>query len=99
VSWVMRLVSALVTFATGVIRPAATSLITQLTARSEQGSVLGLTQSLQSLASIVAPFVAGVLIDYGQLAAWAIVPAVVCAAGSFIRRPPEIPESHLAGHR
>jgi MFS transporter, DHA1 family, tetracycline resistance protein len=92
-------VAALVTFATGVIRPAATSLITQLTSPSEQGSVLGLTQSLQSLASIIAPFVAGVLIDHGQLAAWAFVPAVVCAAGSFIRRPPEVPESHLAGHR
>ena len=91
--------AALVTFATGVIRPAATSLITQVTSRAEQGSVLGLTQSLQAVASIVAPFVAGLLIDHGQLAAWALTPAVVCAAGSLIRRPPHIPDSRRTGHR
>ena len=91
--------AAVVTFATGVIRPAATSLITQVTARTEQGSVLGLTQSLQSVASIIAPFVAGLLIDHGLLAAWALIPAVFCAAGSLIPRPPSLPDSHLAGHR
>jgi multidrug resistance protein len=91
--------SAVVTFATGTIRPASTSLITQVTSRSEQGSVLGLTQSLQSVASIVAPFVAGLLIDHGLLAAWALVPAVICAVGSLIQRPPALPDSRHAGHR
>jgi multidrug resistance protein len=88
--------AALVTFATGVIRPAATSLITQLTLKTEQGSVLGLTQSLQSVASIVAPFIAGLLIDHGHLASWALIPASVCAVGYLIRRPPEIHDRRLA---
>jgi MFS transporter, DHA1 family, tetracycline resistance protein len=91
--------AALVTFATGVIRPASTSLITQLTSRAEQGSVLGLTQSLQSVAQIVAPFIAGLLIDHGLLSVWAITAGAFCGAGFLIQRPPEVPESHLAGMR
>jgi len=82
--------AALMTFSTGVIRPAATSLISRLTPQTEQGSVLGLTQSLQSIAQIVAPFVAGVMIDHGRLLLWALTAGVSCAIGFAIRRPPEV---------
>jgi MFS transporter, DHA1 family, tetracycline resistance protein len=94
--------AALVTFATGVIRPASTSLITQLTSRGEQGSVLGLTQALQSIAQIVAPFLAGLLIDHGQLAAWAMTAALFCGTGFMIRRPVEVRDilkSAASSHR
>jgi DHA1 family tetracycline resistance protein-like MFS transporter len=65
----------------GALRPALTSLVTQKAARSEQGTVLGLTQSLMSVSQITAPFLAGVLIDKHWLAAWALVGAGVSVVG------------------
>lgn len=59
-------------FGNGVLRPALTSLITQQVGRAEQGTVLGLTQSLLSVAQITAPLVGGFLIDHGRLSAWAL---------------------------
>ncbi len=64
-------------FGTGVLRPALTSLITQQVTRSEQGVVLGLNQSLLSIAQIVAPAIAGALIESGYLISWALWAAVV----------------------
>ena len=43
--------------------------------------VLGLTQSITSICQIVAPIVAGALIDRGFLAAWALLAAVVAFGG------------------
>ena len=59
-------------FGTGILRPALTSLITQQVSRNEQGVVLGLNQSLLSLAQIVGPAIAGALIDAGRLQLWAV---------------------------
>ena len=61
----------------GLIRPALTSLITQQVGRGEQGVVLGMTQSLMSVAQIVGPAMAGVLIDRGWLSAWAFCAALI----------------------
>jgi MFS family permease len=77
----LHFVAAVIAFSTGVLRPALTSLITQMADRSEQGSVLGLTQSLQSLAAIIAPFFAGFLIEHGLLAGWACIAAAATGAG------------------
>jgi multidrug resistance protein len=71
----LLIVGFVISFGTGVLRPALTSLITQLADRSEQGGVLGLTQALQSIAQITAPVLGGFLIDHNLLAVWA------CAAG------------------
>ncbi len=65
----------------GPLRPALTSLITQTAGRGQTGAVLGLNQSLMSVAQIVAPFVSGLLIDRGLLAAWAVFMALVSAVG------------------
>jgi len=64
-------------FGTGVLRPALTSLITQQVSRNEQGVVLGLNQSLLSVAQIGGPAIAGALIDHGQLTLWAVCAALV----------------------
>ena len=64
-------------FGTGVLRPALTSLITQQVTRAEQGVVLGLNQSLVSVAQIVAPAVAGALIERNHLTAWALWAAAI----------------------
>ena len=71
-------------FGTGVLRPALTSLITQQVSRGEQGVVLGLNQSLLSVAQIVAPAIAGALIESGHLISWALWAAVVLGFALFL---------------
>jgi multidrug resistance protein len=78
--------AALASIGTGVLRPALTSLITQRAGREEQGVVLGLTQSLMSVAQIVGPVIAGFLIDRGLLTAWALAGAAACAIGLLIEK-------------
>ena len=80
----LLVVSALASVGLGVLRPAITSLLTQTAHRSEQGTVLGLTQSLNSLSQIIAPFIGGMLIDRGWLAAWALLGAAVAAIGLLV---------------
>ncbi len=65
----------------GVLRPALTSLITQKTGRHEQGVVLGLTQSITSISSIIAPAIAGAMIDRQWLAGWALLMAAISFVG------------------
>ena len=67
----------------GAIRPSITSLITQKAGKREQGVVLGLTQSLMSIAQIIAPILAGSLIDAGQLGVWALTAAGFAVLGLF----------------
>jgi MFS family permease len=74
-------VATMAAFGQGVLRPTLTSLITQNAKRTEQGVVLGLTQSLTSLAQVTAPPLGGVLIGAGHLAPWAFVAAVASALG------------------
>jgi fucose permease len=45
--------------------------------------VLGLTQSLNSIAAIVAPAVGGLLIDHSLLAPWALLAAGISGAALF----------------
>ena len=54
------------------LRPALTSLVTQKAGQREQGVILGLTQSLTSVAQITAPVIAGILINRHLLTQWAI---------------------------
>jgi multidrug resistance protein len=71
----------LLTFGSAVLRPSLTSLITMRAARHRQGMVIGIMQSLMSVAQIVAPIIAGFLIEGQLLAAWALAGSVFCAAG------------------
>lgn len=75
--------SSIASFGTGVLRPALTSLVTQLAGRRDQGAILGLTQSLNSVAQIVAPMISGLLIEHHFLASWAGTAAGVAALGLF----------------
>ena len=80
----LLVVAAVASAGLGAVRPVLTSLITQKAARSEQGVVLGLTQSLNSIAAIIAPAVGGLLIDHSLLAAWALVAAGISGAALFL---------------
>jgi MFS transporter, DHA1 family, tetracycline resistance protein len=75
----LLLAATLASFGTGVLRPALTSLITQQVSRSEQGVVLGLNQSLLSVAQIVGPAIAGVLIERRHLTLWALWASAILA--------------------
>ena len=83
---VLMLTGTLAAFGNGVIRPALTSLITQQAGRQEQGVVLGITQSLMSMASIVAPIVGGLLIEKHMLKEWAWAAAGLAAVGVALSR-------------
>jgi MFS family permease len=65
----------------GLIRPTLTSLITKAAPKSEQGSVLGLQQSLTSVAQIVGPPLGGFLIQHGALTTWGIAAAGITGLG------------------
>jgi DHA1 family tetracycline resistance protein-like MFS transporter len=69
-------------YGAGILRPSITSLVTQAGGRQEQGTLLGLTQSITSVCQITAPILAGFLIAHGWLAAWALVIAGTTAAGA-----------------
>ncbi len=90
------LISAAVAAFGGIARPVITSLITQVAGRREQGAVLGLTQSLTSIALIIGPLAGGFLIQHHLLAAWALVAAGVAFAGWLVRTPEPEGEPSLA---
>lgn len=75
----------LASFGTSALRPAITALVTRRVERHEQGIALGLTQSLTSLAQIVAPLLAGALIDRGYLTGWALMAGLFGGAGLLLR--------------
>jgi MFS transporter, DHA1 family, tetracycline resistance protein len=77
----MLALATLVTSIGGLVRPTLTSLITQATPREEQGVVLGLTQSLNSVALIIAPPLGGYLIEHGWLTFWGLVASAVAFIG------------------
>jgi DHA1 family tetracycline resistance protein-like MFS transporter len=74
----LLIAAAVASSGTGAIRPTVTSMITQKAGRSEQGVILGLTQSLNSISAIAAPALAGFLIDHSLLSTWAVAAGVVC---------------------
>jgi MFS transporter, DHA1 family, tetracycline resistance protein len=65
------------------LRPALTSLVTQKAGKREQGVIIGLTQSLMSVAQITAPVISGVLIDHRFLTTWGIWAGVLAGLALF----------------
>ena len=78
--------STFASFGNAVLRPTLSSLVTQAAGRGEQGVVIGLTQSLMSVAQMVAPVLAGVLIGRGFLGAWAVVAGAAAGTGVVLSR-------------
>jgi DHA1 family tetracycline resistance protein-like MFS transporter len=77
----MMMVATTLMAGSGMIRPVVSSLISQRAGRHEQGVVIGLTQSLASVAQIIGPILAGVLIQNHLLYTWAFLAAGVAALG------------------
>ena len=72
------------------LRPALTSLISQKANKREVGVVIGLTQSLMSIAQITAPIISGILIDHRLLTTWAVWAGVLSGAALFFQ-----PQKHM----
>jgi MFS family permease len=72
-----------------LIRPALTSLITKAAPKAEVGSVLGLQQSLTSVAQIGGPPFAGFLIQHGALTTWGIAAAAITGLGLVLASRPD----------
>jgi MFS family permease len=94
----MLSLATLVTSIGGLVRPTLTSLITQATPREEQGVVLGLTQSLNSVALIIAPPLGGYLIEHGWLTVWGLAASAVAFIGLMLASgsPDELRENRPA---
>jgi DHA1 family tetracycline resistance protein-like MFS transporter len=69
-----------------LLRPNLTSLLSRAATRHEQGVVLGLSQSLSSLANILAAPLSGFLIEKGHFQLWAVVATVGCGLALILRR-------------
>lgn len=83
ISTIPLLFAALVlnTFGSALLRPSITSQITKIIPRDQQGAILGVTQSLQSMAQIIAPMIGGYLIGTGNLSGWAWTCSFIAFSG------------------
>jgi MFS family permease len=69
------------------LRPSLTSAITQCAGKREQGVIIGLTQSLTSIAQIIAPIIGGALIQGQLLNEWSIWAGLLAGMALFVRLP------------
>ncbi len=74
-------VVAIFAFGSSVVRPALTTIITQVVGRKRQGMALGMTQSVTSIAQIIGPAISGMLIQHNLLSIWAFAGAGCSALG------------------
>lgn len=74
---VLAAMVAIAAFGSAVTRPTLTSLLTRSVGPDEQGSVLGVSQSLSGISQICGPVLAGYLIGHGWVGAYGL------AAGGF----------------
>lgn len=79
---VLAVAATMAAIGTAVLRPSITALVTLFAGKQEQGAVLGLTQSLSSVAAIVAPPLAGLLIKHELGRAWAGLAAAAALIGA-----------------
>ena len=76
-------------FGVAVTRPAITTLITQSVGPDEQGAALGASQSLTSIAQIVAAPTAGLLIQKGLLGLYGLTAGGFALVGVILALQPE----------
>ncbi|WP_058185845.1 MFS transporter [Terracidiphilus gabretensis] len=66
-----------------VLRPTITARLSKRVSPQRQGLVMGVNQSVMSIASVLAPLVVGILINHGLYVGWALWMSVIAAAGAF----------------
>jgi MFS transporter, DHA1 family, tetracycline resistance protein len=75
---------ALGAFGSSVVRPSLTTLLTHSVGAHEQGAILGVSQSLSSIAAIAGPIIAGWLIENDWLGAYGAVAGAVALVGAVL---------------
>lgn len=70
----------------GILLPVLSSLLSKSAGRSQQGAILGVNQSMQSIAQILAPVLGGALIENGMTATWAVVAGLFALPGLALER-------------
>jgi DHA1 family tetracycline resistance protein-like MFS transporter len=82
VFWPMLVIAFLMALGTGLVNPSLTSLLSRSVDQSQQGTTLGLGQSLSALGRIIGPSVAGVLFQWsGALPFWVGAAFLTVSAG------------------
>lgn len=81
---VLALSILLLALGTALLRPSLLSLISQTINQADQGRVMGITTSLQSVAQILAPLLSGYMIQHLLLSSWAFAGAAFSGAGLFM---------------
>jgi MFS family permease len=74
-------VTTISSFGNGVVRPTLTGLVSRTARPDEQGTVLGVTSSLASLAAILAPPIGGWVLERGLLSGWPLVAGIAAIGG------------------
>ncbi len=62
--WIVYIPISFLAFGTGVARPILTSKLTKVVKREETGSLLGVNNSLNSIALVITPILGGLILDY-----------------------------------
>jgi MFS family permease len=73
--------STLTSFGNGVLRPVLTSRISRRVGPGEQGTAIGISGSLSSLAMTLAPPSGGAMLDHHWTLGWALTSAIVASVG------------------
>ena len=79
--------STISSIGSGLIRPSLAAMMSHSVGPKEQGIVFGVGQSLASIASIVAPIIAGILIGKMPLATWALFAGSTILMAFFFKVP------------
>ncbi|MEO6048698.1 MAG: MFS transporter, partial [Candidatus Kapaibacterium sp.] len=78
----LAVVILLTSFGSSVTRPSLTTLITKSVGPDEQGAVLGVSQTMASMAQIIGPIAAGLLIQHQLFTIYGITAGVIALAGA-----------------
>jgi MFS family permease len=90
------LITTVSSFGNGVVRPTLTGLISRAARPDEQGTVLGVTSSLNSIAAIIAPAMGGYLLERGLLPGWPLLAGLGAGLGlmgALLSRAPATPSA------
>jgi MFS family permease len=91
--WFLLITVVLAGFGSAVTRPALTTLLTKSVGPREQGAVLGVSQSVASVAQILGPIVAGWLIQHELFTPYGFAAGALSLAGALFGFRKRVPSA------
>ncbi|MBS0648395.1 MAG: MFS transporter [Verrucomicrobia bacterium] len=86
------LIVPLFTFAYGMLIPSLTGLVSDYAGAQNNGKVMGLHQSIQAIAKIGGPLIAGCVLTLTPMATVLLSPLFILASRAFLRKKEKLPE-------